>query len=201
MQTETGAMAAETLPDTDVRSLLRDATAELHADIEASAVVRRVMADTVTEADYRHLLARLHGFHRPLETGLNDFCTRTGEERPYQRRVVRLERDLRARGIDPDDLPRSPDAPRPHDRAQLLGITWVLEGSALGAQVIRRHLEARLGPAVIGPFHAAEGPAAWRSFLARLEGEVRSPGEREAALRGARVTFAGLLQWLQEAGA
>ncbi|MFW5910142.1 MAG: biliverdin-producing heme oxygenase [Thiohalospira sp.] len=183
----------------EVRSLLREGTAQLHAAIEDTPVVTRVMGDSITEADYRALLGRLHGFHSPLEAGLEGCCPALAVERPFRPRAPRLARDLRARGIDPGGLPRCPRTPVPQTRAEFLGIAWVLEGSALGARVIRRQVGERLGPDAIGPFHAEENPDDWRDFLARLEDGVCTPDQRTEALRGARATFTSLLHWLEEA--
>lgn len=193
----TGAETAAPLPERDIRTLLRESTRDLHIAVEATPVLHRLMGPAVTADDYRHLLGRLHGFHAPLEEQLLAGCE-PGEWPPFQPRAERLARDLGTRGTDTATLPRCPHVPSPRSRAGLLGMAWVLEGSALGAQVIRRHLVERLGADVIGPFHGEEDPAAWRAFLALLEGYPWGDAERADAIHGARATFGSLLRWLEE---
>jgi heme oxygenase len=88
-----------------------------------------------------------------------------------------------------------PDAfPVPSNKAQALGMMYVLEGSTLGGRFILQRL-SELGSDVsqlsfLDPYGAETGPR-WRSFLRVLERETSGDDTLIAdACRGARVAFA-----------
>jgi heme oxygenase len=85
-----------------------------------------------------------------------------------------LRQDLAALGIAPADAPaRVPALP---DAAAAWGSVYVMEGSALGGQVVTRSLaEAGLHPhRGAAYFHGwgGETPAMWRDFRATLERQL-----------------------------
>lgn len=76
--------------------------------------------------------------------------------------------------------------------AEALGWLYVLEGSTLGGQAIRRALTARgdtlVGLSFLDPYGPATG-ARWRDFLAVLEHHGGDPDVAAAMAAGARAAF------------
>ena len=54
------------------RDRLRNATTETHRRLHSQSCFVRLMNGSQTVADYRQLIARLYGFHAPLEASLRD---------------------------------------------------------------------------------------------------------------------------------
>ena len=84
------------------------------------------------------------------------------------------------------------------------GALYVVEGSALGGQVLTRELGPRLGLteraglAFLSRGGASPG-ARWRAFGTALEARARTEDEagRSGIVEGARATFDGLRAWLR----
>ena len=111
-----------------------------------------------------------------------------------------LRRDLQALDIAPA-APASIAAPQ--DAAGAWGALYVLEGSALGGQVITRALAGsglapERGTAYFHGWGAATG-AMWRDFRGVLEGELDSPDAIARACEAARQTFDTLTPLLETA--
>ncbi|TFY98348.1 biliverdin-producing heme oxygenase [Ramlibacter humi] len=94
--------------------------------------------------------------------------------------------------------------PAIHGPAQALGSLYVLEGSALGGQVISRHLRDQLGiePHSGGAYFHGEGAATgarWRDFRATVEAELAGDDRALAqAVDAAARTFEALLATFQD---
>lgn len=103
-----------------------------------------------------------------------------------------LEQDLRDLGHDAPDA--APPFDLPLDRDGLLGVLYVLEGSALGARLLIRRA-AELGfSAEHGARHLAaqtSRPESWTAFVTLLDGMTPCGVEKAAA--AARMTFAAAI--------
>lgn len=148
---------------------------------------------------YRRLMQAYYGFHAPLQALLADH---QGSERA---KTAVLEHDLLALGLSRAEvaaLPRCQALPATADEASVLGVMYVIEGSTLGGQVLKRAMAERLG---IDSDHGARfldvyGPltgAHWRSFLQRLDQPAASHPQTVAA---AIATFECFEHWLQDCG-
>jgi heme oxygenase len=109
-----------------------------------------------------------------------------------------LERDLAALGLRPAEVPDPVAALALPDRAALFGSLYVLEGSALGGQVIARRAQQlwSLGPdngaAYFNGWGARTG-ARWAEFRALLHREADAPAAAQhSACLGAVATFEAL---------
>ncbi len=162
----------------------------------------------MTEADYLGYLARMAGFVAPLEEALAA-CPGLEAHVPDLRERLKaraLQEDLLALGATPATLPRCQLLPPVATPAAALGALYVLEGSTLGAQQIRRHLQAHLPAAVaragryLGSYGARQG-AMWSAFLARLEAGAAALDDHAGLARGAKDTFVTLEAWLRSAHA
>lgn len=182
---------------------LKSETAAQHRRLE-SIVDLPTALQTVTS--YRRLIERFHGFYLPLEPAIAAFVEWRGQpfDLASSDAVAALERDLSALGLPAAAiarLPRCADLPPLPDLAAALGGRYVLEGAALGGQVISRLLRASLGitPESGGAFfhgHGAETGRRWQAFRALLTVYATTPATEEAMIAGARQTFAAFERWL-----
>jgi heme oxygenase len=110
-----------------------------------------------------------------------------------------LERDLAHLGLEP----RPPDTfPLPAGAAAAWGSVYVMEGSALGGQVISRRLaraglQAESGGAYFHGWGDATAPL-WRETTSVLRAQLRTPAELARACQGARCTFHTLSVLLEQ---
>ncbi|MEJ7932268.1 biliverdin-producing heme oxygenase [Ramlibacter sp. AN1015] len=174
---------------------LKQATAVLHADIES-----------LLRLDLLTTLPRVCGVLQVFDAFLADWEPRVSTALPpsmqpwfeAHRRGAWARDDLQVLGAARCAPAASPeielDSP-----AAALGSLYVLEGSALGGQVIARTLRDHLqltettGARYFAGRGARTGPL-WRAFCEQFEAQVQQPAEVEAACRGARQTFGALIR-------
>lgn len=175
---------------------LRAGTRDCHTALEDRLPFFREGFDV---ASYRRLLTAYYGFHAPLELTLAGY---QGVERA---KAPALVRDLLALGLsaaDIDALPLCQALPAVEDEARALGVMYVLEGSTLGGQVLKRAMAERLGLApdrglgFLDVYGAASG-SYWRAFLERLGGAACTPA---ATVQAAIDTFERFERWLEQRG-
>lgn len=188
-----------------ILSLLKRETRPAHDRIEQNPRLARLLATDLERDEYRMLLGRLYGYHRPLEARLAarpeweaiGFCF---DER---RRAGLLRRDLVSLGMteaEIDALPDCPDLPDAGTFPRALGCLYVLEGSTLGGRIIARHLTQSLGlgahdGAAFYQGHGDRTGPMWKTFGALLT-EVARPPDFEAVVAAADETFTSMDRWL-----
>lgn len=180
----------------DVLSRLRAETRRAHDALEADLDIFRHLG---SEAGRRGLARRFHGLHAGAEAALDPWLAAVpGLDYEARRRKPALDRDLAHFGEEPP--PPCPVAP-PASRAEALGFLYVLEGSTLGGQVIRKQL-LKLGRSLDGlsfldPYGTDTGQR-WKGFLAVLDRECppERPDAGEAAARGGVLGFTAARDWL-----
>lgn len=177
-------------PET-VRNLLKAATADLHAQVDAC--FGRMLDGS--EAGYRRFLLASLGAIEPLEAALGDAGVGTLlPDWPERARSSALRMDLAELGVA---APPSGPAAALAGAAQRFGALYVLEGSRLGAKLLARQVLASPSAAVRSAtryLRHGDGRPLWASFLERLES---SPAVRRApaeAVAGATAAFARFLQ-------
>lgn len=156
-------------------AILRERTRELHMQLETSVDLGTAL-DSVQS--YSQLLLRYLSVYRPFEYLLKqqDAAVIEVVSQSYESKVALLERDLQALGVDggASSLAAPPMLPRLNDLDSVLGALYVVEGSALGGQIIYRQLQQCLGlDADTGAaFFYGSGPqtgAVWKRFTVLLE--------------------------------
>lgn len=169
-----------------LRNRLRRETAERHRRAEAAMPSLAALGNREV---YRATLARLYLFYSRWELA-TQHCEMLREVVPdlaERRRLNLLELDIRALGGSPRGSPLSGcdvlTVP------QALGALYVLEGSTLGGQIIRRAVAPALGTKALAFFtgHGARTGALWSSFVAALD---RYDGDADAVVAGADDCFA-----------
>ncbi len=184
------------MPVGPVAKRLKEATADLHREAERHV---RILDDDASEATYIRFLDRMFGFHAAVEDrfaqhpGLVD----AGFDPARRRKQGWLAEDLHSLGA-PVDRPRCTSLPPLAGVADALGAAYVVEGSTLGGPFILTKLrfEPRAVRFLTG--YGAETGSMWRAFGALIETQLAQPEALDAAVRGARATFASLIEWLDE---
>lgn len=175
---------------TDAWTCLRQATREAHERIEKLPAMARLFAPGFRRDELAALLGHLLSVHRPLERLLaaDDEMAAIG----YRPRTPLLEADLgKLHGSEaaaPSSLPAYSTG------AARLGALYVLEGSAIGGQLIRRHLVAAFGQdfdeclSFYRPY--GDSPSGqWQRFRQYLLDHVVGEDALMQAKEGALATF------------
>ncbi len=122
---------------------LRLLTQDRHHAVEVLPIFKRLMHADVTRAHYVAVLKAQYRFYATLEPALE---ASDGLDLPYQARLPLLEQDLAA--LDSSLPEKSGLSLVIPSKAAACGCRYVIEGSALGGQIITRHLRERLGQAL-----------------------------------------------------
>ncbi|WP_066800611.1 biliverdin-producing heme oxygenase [Sphingomonas soli] len=162
-----------------MRAALRSATEQNHERVDAAFS----QYDLSSREGYRRFLLRQAAAHLPVERALDDAAGDVIEDWAIRRRADAIRADLA-------DLGCQDIAEAPFDgftsQAGLLGGVYVLEGSRLGGQILRKQVSEALPTR----FLAQGSSLAWRAFIAVLEAKLTSKEEIAEAIAGARAVFA-----------
>ena len=218
MASEDDAILAPMLPDrgyepkhsripptgTSLHRELRHATGPDHRRLEAALDLQ---SQELSLERYRRVLAAFHGFYAPLEERFRRFgpvSPPLGFALPQRARL--LELDLVALGAPAADT-CCEDLPEIATTAELAGCLYVLEGAALGGQVLARSVARRwqLTPSTGAAFFSGDGPVTtkrrWALVLDWLERVAGSGAGAGAAVAAAAATFVALERWAAAQGA
>ncbi|WP_210517386.1 biliverdin-producing heme oxygenase [Hymenobacter terricola] len=188
-----------TLESPTLMQRLRADTRPYHDAVEQNPFNQALGAGTVTTALTARFLSRMYGFVQPYETQLREQAGQFGP-------AWQLDQRYRAHLIleDLDQLgylaapPLCPALPPLHTRPQLLGAMYVLEGSALGGQVIARQLATAgiAGRTYFAGRAERTGPM-WKSFCQQLE--ATATDHTQAAIAASAIhSFQTLTAWLNQ---
>ncbi len=181
-----------------VRDRLRRETAEVHERLHRHPGLGAAARGSIAAEDYVRLLARLWGFHRAYEAALAEARLDSTDPRllPVERSGS-LVLDLTALGVERATVARLPlcaTIARPSNGAELLGARYVVEGSALGGQLIARALEKSFGDN--RRFFLFQPGKEWRALTDRLEALAGNPPAVEDAAKAARAIFLNFETWM-----
>src|SRR4051812_24994539 len=127
-----------------VRLALETATHQTQSDED-----RLTALDIANAAGYRAFLVRVYGFEAAVEAALDKVPDIDMSFVRDRAKTPRLEHDLRALGMSPEDIATLPRAGTLTIRsaAQALGWLFVIERHTLLHGLLRRHVERTLGDA------------------------------------------------------
>ena len=173
---------------------LRESTRAAHARAEASLAP---LAQPDSLARYAELLCVLWGFQAPLERLLGRQELPAAVGWPARQRLGALDADLAELGVTGTSLPEATELPALTGPGAVWGTLYVTEGATLGGRVLRRHIEARLGP-VPARFldgHGDRTQPMWRD-LGKLA-DCYAGGDRDGQLarQAALQAFAAFSAW------
>lgn len=165
----------------EIRSFLREETSGLHRELDALVGVFS------SRSEYVRFLHGTFRHRAPVEAALlNAPAARVSSWQP-RRLLPELERDLVELELA---RPTSEPFHLSNDMAAFLGAAYVLEGSALGARLLVKGVEALgFGPESGARYLSAQAGAldSWRTLLAALEGLDRQAWN--AAAQSAKAVF------------
>lgn len=169
-----------------LRSFLRTETNELHRDLDS------LIGPVVSRDDYARLLAGTYRHRAAVEAALRQTCVIFSSRWRPKELVSLVGQDLAELGLG---VPRPTALHISNDIASVLGASYVLEGSALGARVLigdalRLGFDAERG----AQFLSAQAASldSWHDFLACLDCVGRD--EWTVAAESARRVFSHAIQ-------
>lgn len=204
-----GAMAGRSLGNNALLTALRLGTRDAHARIEQVPAFARLLAEDLTGDEYIAILQRLHAFHGQIEPAIQAALADWPEAAAMLdgTRPCLLAEDLAWFGA-----PRQSAPPLPvlDNQPAALGALYVIEGSALGARVIARHLLNSIGvsPGMGGSFFCRQDAEVarrrWQHLVMLLGAcdfnvDTSHPSQAWEArmVEAARETFACLERWIR----
>jgi heme oxygenase len=180
--------------------LLRAATAEAHQSVEARLLL---LGPALDQRRYAEYLGALLCVVEPIEQAL---LRVEGIEHAWpdirgRQKAPQLRRDLAELGQTVEDVSGTEPTAAIRDVATALGIGYVLEGSTLGGEVLRREIVRRLGPVPTWYFtcYGGELRARWVAFLAQLEAARLDEPETQL-VDGAHFAFTAVERTLTARG-
>jgi len=176
----------------ELHDKLRQAGKAPHRLVDHHPLLVPLLRHDLTEGQYGAALAALHGVYAPLEAGIDEFLRIRPELFDYhtRRKLPSLNDDLAELGRLPGE--QEMRYPAPATIAELVGVLYTVEGSAMGGQSIARCL--RQGgfdrfPMRFFSGHGENANARWHEFLAFADASCPATGHKSAAL-----TVASLFQ-------
>jgi heme oxygenase (biliverdin-IX-beta and delta-forming) len=170
----------------ELRQHLRETTKGAHHRIDHHRLMWPLIHGDITCREYGNILLALYGLHRPVERALTQHF---GEPPPDRSGRLAMDLDLIGRKVDLDrfEFPRWSGQP-PSSWSDYAGMRYVIEGSALGGQVIRAQLGERLPQecqAATRFFGGRGGDQEWLEFWELLgkQGPINAQDAAKAAIR------------------
>lgn len=186
------------------RDRLRAATHDVHMRLHRHPSFAQLADGTIDLVSYKSLLARLYGFHVPLEQALVQASNTLGiDVEMNRRRRVHLLRDdlstLQMTEAQITALPWIMGLPPLMTCDKLVGALYVREGATLGGRVLARQLDGLLGSGSMhGRLFLAGGPGEprlWQGCCALVE-QIAADGHLDDMIASAINTFVALETWL-----
>jgi heme oxygenase len=156
------------------------------------------MNDALTRTSYTTFLTRMLAWLQPTERALSHRLPSRDLQVALVERAGWLAEDLVALGAPLPDSAPAEVLPALDSPGHAIGCWYVVEGSALGGQVISRRVQSRLGVTrdTGGRYFAGNGAATaarWRDVCGALD---RYDGTTGDVIEGARRSFESLGAWL-----
>ncbi|HET6432218.1 biliverdin-producing heme oxygenase [Dyella sp.] len=184
-------------PDSPAHRHLREATRAEHAAAERAPIMQSLLHGTLDDTAYVRLLIAQHAVHRSWEAQhaawLAGPVAAAGWR--YSSRTEALEQDLCELGAgdkaEPIDASEPMHSPMIRDPSASWGELYVIEGSALGGQLLARTLGKRFPGHAHHFFRIGQhaGRGSWRAFQMMLDQHLPDATSRHTATLAARAMF------------
>ena len=183
-------------------SRLKAETRALHEETESRVDLSRRLKD---ETSYISLLAQFYSFYVPLEkqlASISDYEA-VGLSLGERLKAPLLTADLAWLGVDPAGIKLATDLPTVRNLSDALGCLYVIEGSTLGGQIIRRIVTEKLGYTEDGGCRFFAGykdrtGLMWEQFRQAASAHATTSDREDQMVRAAVETFDKLGQILAE---
>ena len=186
---------------------LRQATQQSHKAVER---MTPFFAADFNQASYLHWLELMHGFYSCVDAIVNQsgFTSATGWH--YIPRLSLIEADIHAltgQGFKtlPDHGNVLADVKELHSIGEVAGMLYVVEGSALGGEVLMKVLGRKVGVSAASgaSFFAPHGNdprPIWGNYVQLLAQLTSSGNAEDDMVRGAVTCFSALQRWIGQRG-
>lgn len=163
----------------------KQATEELHKEVEAENLARFIMEHSMERPTYELLLLQNYAAYKSTETAICGWIS------GYQVSKYQLiGKDLDTLGIERPTVGFDFDCT---SSAEAYGAAYVVEGSALGGLVLAKHIKKCPALSGIENHHFFNGDKEnidqWKTFKERLEAQDFSENEIQEAIEKAKDTF------------
>ncbi|MGB4400332.1 MAG: biliverdin-producing heme oxygenase [Daejeonella sp.] len=166
---------------------LKEATRELHEQVETQNLAMQIMDHSIDLETYKLLLLQNYIAYQATENAIKQFLPEYNGKKHKQ-----LQQDLEELGVTIES-PSPVDPFECHSQAEALGAAYVVEGSALGGMLISKNLEKCRGLDSIEQHHFFNGNKDsledWNSYKIALEQYKFSEATENEALEKAKETF------------
>lgn len=167
---------------------LREATAQLHKNIEKDNLAGLIMSNDITEEEYKLLLLQNYVAYKVTEVALMRKLANYSSDKSQ-----RLQEDLLNLNIDASIAKEYLNKFIITNRAEALGAAYVVEGSSLGGMVIAKEIKNCEALAHINTHNFFNGDRdnvkSWNSFRKSLKEEIFTALEEIQAIDKAKETF------------
>ena len=152
-------------------------------------------------ARYAALLCVLWGYQAPLERLLGHQELPSAVCWSGRQRLGALAADLTDLGVTGASLPEAAGLPALAGAGAVWGTLYVAEGATLGGRVLRRHVEARLGPVPVRFLdgHGDRTQPMWRDLGRLADRYVKTKRDTQLAQQAALQAFAAFSTWTSSA--
>jgi heme oxygenase (biliverdin-IX-beta and delta-forming) len=183
---------------------LKNDTAESHIALEKNPYSVALMHANVTIEDYLTYLQKLYGFVYGFEKTVFPLLIALDSDIERRRKAALMAQDIISMGGDVTQLQVMSDAVfEEHYTTEIaaLGGLYVLEGSMLGGNIIKKHLQDKLSEDVADKTHyftayGTELGKVWKDFLNLLTHNASDTDKEGAIIKSAKTTFQLIDKWL-----
>ncbi|WP_240462891.1 biliverdin-producing heme oxygenase [Mesonia aquimarina] len=167
---------------------LREATKQLHEEIEQDNLAEHIISHKISLADYKLLLLQNYIAYHVTET---EIAKQLSSFAPSK--AKRLEKDLAQLHISRELVKDFKNVFSCQTEAEAWGALYVVEGSALGGMLIAKNLSECKNLSEIEVHHFFDGNhkniAGWKDFCKALKKKDFSEKETKEAIEKAKETF------------
>jgi len=169
----------------EILNSLREATQQLHADIEKDNTANKIMDHSISLEEYKLLLVQNYVAYKATEVEIQKFLPDYKADK-----TVRLQKDLANLGIGNLDCALDFNC---NNESEAIGAAYVVEGSAMGGMLIGKEIKNCPALDSISNQHFFNGERSsmmgWNKFLKYLRSRNFSDQEINSATSKARETF------------
>lgn len=166
----------------------REATEQLHRDIEKENAAAKIIDHSITPQEYKLLLLQNYIAYKVTEDEIAKYLPGEGVPKHH-----RLKNDLDYLKVDTSVSEQYKDRFTCNSHAEALGAAYVVEGSALGGMVIAKELKQCVNLHGLEASHFFNGDRnnikSWNTFKKQLETTYLTEEEAAAATEKAKETF------------
>ncbi|GAL85382.1 heme oxygenase [Sporocytophaga myxococcoides] len=182
---------------------IKQQTAENHAAMENSNLMKPVMNRELNLESYRKILIKFYGFFQPLENSIHRFTDILNylPDLETRRKSSTIKEDLQRLGYK-SEINLCTDLPEITTSSQAMGCLYVMEGSTLGGRMISRIIKESLliemdsGVSFFSGYGEETGKK-WKLFCEALKEYSLAANDDNTIINAANETFIKFKNWVE----